>query len=84
MATPSVLYLHDIGSFVVDIVSIGEVYSYCFTGLLATQLYQDKDDAILIEMKTDTVIILSSLCEQDLHRKVCIVYAITLHQCQVL
>lgn len=40
-----------------------------FINLLATQLYQDRDDAILIEMKTDTVIILSSLCEQDLHRK---------------
>ena len=39
-------------------------------GLLTNQLYQDQDDAILIEMKTDVVIILSSLCEQDLHRKV--------------
>jgi len=41
------------------------------SGLLTSQLSQDGDNSVLIEMKTDTVIILSSLCEHDLHRKVC-------------
>ena len=46
---------------------------YC-TGLLTSQLSQDGDNSVLIEMKTDTVIILSSLCEHDLHRKVVCVF----------
>ncbi|XP_065920995.1 cilia- and flagella-associated protein 69-like [Dysidea avara] len=40
-----------------------------FISLLTSQLSQDGDNSVLIEMKTDTVIILSSLCEHDLHRK---------------
>lgn len=54
----------------IEVQGLANTVDIILTGLLTSQLSEDVDDAILIEMKTDSVIILSSLCEQDLHRKV--------------
>lgn len=47
---------------------------YPFTDILkyAANKSKEKESAILLEIQADTLFILSVLCENDLHRKVCI------------
>lgn len=47
---------------------------YSFTDILkyAANKSKERDDAILLEIQADTLFILSALCENDAHRKVCI------------
>ena len=54
--------------------------SLCAAGIMKTMCYTDTDDAVDIEMQCDMLIILSLLCDGDMHRKVRIQLAACPHR----
>lgn len=49
-----------------------KLYSFIDILKYAANKSKEKEDAILLEIQADILFLLSALCENDLHRKVCI------------
>lgn len=49
-----------------------KIYSFIDILKYAANKSKEKEDAILLEIEADILFVLSALCENDLHRKVCI------------
>lgn len=49
-----------------------KIYSFIDILKYAANKSKEKENAILLEIQSDILFILSALCENDLHRKVCI------------
>lgn len=49
-----------------------KIYSFIDVLKYAAHKSKEKEDAILLEIQADILFLLSALCENDLHRKVCI------------
>ena len=45
-------------------------FLFCVVGILKSMAGKRQDDAVDVEMQCDMLIILSALCEGDMHRKV--------------
>lgn len=57
-----------------------KIYSFIDILKYAVNKSKEKEDAIVLEIQADILFILSALCENDLHRKVCIILCYTVQK----